>query len=841
MGAAPVLAQTGLLVAAQVGGSEWNRQVTEGVEQVQWPHGPSNSLFLSDADVSDVAWEQALQVFVNAGVRGVVVIPLLGSSDQRLVQRLRRLAGVDDPEPSVGLQRHVLLDVTDGLADVSTLAHAELARRIERLAGLARLELLAAMPRRAAERPRRFYHLGEINVTATRERKEEFNTPMAVTVLDEVALQERRPNNAAELFTGIPGLDVDGVGTNQQRPVIRGISGQRVLLLEDGIRLNNSRRRQESGEIPAMVDVSEINQVEVVRGASSVLYGSDAVGGVVNLITKKPTFPMSGTDFSGTVAYRYSTADNQSKPMGSLAGHVGRLAFRVAGSYRDAEAYEAPAGRFGEVDLGDNARVNDTGVRDYTLSTHARYRFSQQHSASFKYERYSAQDAGFGFVDPELFGDGLPTVQLLFPTQDIDRYILGYDGEDLRTPISDDIDVLAYYQTNDRLFTTNVTSPLGPTAPPGAEVRVVSDNFTELDTYGFRIEAKKTIGVRQGLTYGIDLFRDRSHNTDTSTTTVVGFGPPSVSGRGTPRVPNATFRSLGAFLQGDLWLTQRLNVILGGRYQDVRAKTEDTPGINEPPFNTTDRTFVGAANVLYRVLENLNVVASVGRAFRSPNLVERFFNGPSPEGRGQWIRNLELKPETSVNTELGVKYRSQGVSFQGFVFRNSVKDGIRIEPTGNTVNEVTEYQNVNIDRLRFTGVELSGGVSVEAGGSLTVGYTHLAAKDLDHPDTPLGDSYKNKLTAAARYVDPHGRFWAEYTVRHNGLQDDVELGTSPVGEVIPAFTIHAIRGGVDVFQRNHLQVTIANLTNELYAEFPNASFFRPEPKRNLIVTWTTEF
>jgi outer membrane receptor protein involved in Fe transport len=826
----PVLAfaQTGLLVVARRGEVEWNRRFTESVEQVRWPHGPSDLVFLGGEYIADDVWEGALQALASAGAREVVVVPVLLSSDRDFVQHLRQLVELDQSATTAGSRPHVFLDVSGALVNVGALAPFVIA------------SLPALHPGRG-DGPRRIYRLSEINVTATRDRREGFSTPMAVTVLDNALLKERSPNNVADLFAGVPGLDVEGVGTNQRRPVIRGISGQRVLLLEDGIRLNNSRRRQESGEIPAMVDVAEIDQVEVVRGASSVLYGSDAVGGVVNLVTRKPAFSMTGAELRGALAYRYSTADNQSKPMASMFGHVGRLAFRVAGSYRDAEAYDAPAGHFGDVNLGDNTKVNDTGVRDYAISTLGRFGFSRRHAAFLKYERYSAEDAGFGFVDPDLFGDGLPTVQLLFPSQDIERYVVGYDGNDLRTPLADEVDVVGYFQRNDRLFRTNVISPMGPTAPPGAEVRIVSDNFTDLDTYGFRIEAKKAVGTRQLFTYGADLFRDRSRNTDTSTTTVVGFGPPSVSGRGTPRVPSATFRSLGVFFQGDLSLTQRFNLILGGRYQDVRAKTGDTPGLTQPPVDALDRTVVGAANALYRIHDNLNVVASVGRAFRSPNLVERFFDGPSPEGRGRWIQNPDLKPETSINTEVGVKYRSRRLSLEGYVFRNTVKDGIRIEPTGNTVDDVVEYQNVNVDRLRFTGVELVGGVSLEAGVSFSAGYTYLTAKDLVNPDTPLGDSYKNKVTAGIRYSDPQGRFWTEYDVRHNGRREDVELGRSVVGAAIPAFTVHTMRGGVRLLNRNHLLVTVANLTNELYAEFQNASFFRPEPKRNLIVTWTTEF
>ena len=76
-----------------------------------------------------------------------------------------------------------------------------------------------------------------------------------------------------------------------------------------------------------------------------------------------------------------------------------------------------------------------------------------------------------------------------------------------------------------------------------------------------------------------------------------------------------------------------------------------------------------------------------------------------------------------------------------------------------------------------------------------------------------------------------------YTLRHNGEQKDVVAGTSPVGDVLPSFTVHDLRAEAALLARGRnrtsLVLRVNNLTNELYAEFANASFFRPEPRRNV--------
>ncbi|HSM17023.1 MAG TPA: hypothetical protein VK845_08540, partial [Gemmatimonadales bacterium] len=83
-------------------------------------------------------------------------------------------------------------------------------------------------------------------------------------------------------------------------------------------------------------------------------------------------------------------------------------------------------------------------------------------------------------------------------------------------------------------------------------------------------------------------------------------------------------------------------------------------------------------------------------------------------------------------------------------------------------------------------------------------------------------------------------FWVQYAVRHQGRRDDVGLGASPVGDVIPSFTVHGLHGGVSL-GRQQLAVSVTNLTNTLYAEAPNVGFFRPEPKRSIMLTWSLGF
>lgn len=687
--------------------------------------------------------------------------------------------------------------------------------------------------------------LDPITVTATRNEKAVFSAPMAVSVTDSATLRRAAVNTAVDLFRGLPGLDVTGVGTNQIRPSIRGQRGQRILLLEDGIRMNNSRRQQDFGELPSLVGVENIERVEVVRGPASVLYGTDAIGGVVNLITTTPPSG-PGQALHGRLGYRYGSSDTQERPSGSLYGHTGRFRFGLDATYRVSDAYDAPAGRFGDLRLASDTRVHDTGVEDQSYRAQAGYGLGEHHDLLVSYERYEADHAGFGYVDAAAFGrPDDPFIQIRYPHQEVNRVSARYEGRSLNALLADRVSVTGYTLGNRRNLDLNIFIPFGSQGPPGSGVAVESHNFTDLRTYGFRAEAIKVLAGRHTLTYGMDFFRDRSDNTDVNTTTVIGFGPPTPQTDSTPQVPNASFRSIGAFAQTELALAPRVTVILGGRYQDVRASTRPTARITDPLISSSAHTGVGTANLLFKATDNLNLIGTIGRGFRAPDLVELFFQGVTPEGSGFQSRNPALKPETSLNLEAGFKYRSSRLALEGFVFRNTIHDGIRIAATGDTVSGFPEFQNVNVDKLRFFGVELAAEVPVVRSLAIGLNYAHLRSKDVLNPLNPVGESYADKLGAELRYSSSNNRVVAAYGIRYQGKQKDAALGSSPVGTELPSFVVQTARAGVRLFSigrfSHTLDVVVNNLTNRLYAESANVSFFRPEPGRSVSVAWTVGF
>ena len=708
-------------------------------------------------------------------------------------------------------------------------------------------------------------------VTATGSRTETFEVSTPVSVLRGEEIERLAPDNAADLLRFQPGVDVNGVGPNQTRPVIRGQRGLRVLFLQDGLRMNNPRRQTDFGEIPGLVDTESMDSVEVVRGPASVLYGSDAVGGVLNLIPKSPGYRGAGSVAGSFLAMARSAGD-QWKGQGTVEGRWHRTSLQLGLSRRDASDYDAPGGTFGNISLAGETPVVDSGVEDESLYGYLGQQLSDSGELFFRFQRYSAEQTGFGFVEPEALGSMEEfRIRILYPFQDFDRLSGGYIGSALDAAVADSLEIKGYYQANERQLVNDIDIDIGPLFPgaPNSAVEADSRNFTDLETLGLRAQAIKLAGSRHLLTYGAEFYRDDSRNTDSSVTTTrlrFPFPPfeiPVVTTDDVPNAPNAVNESLGFFLQDEIEVAERVKLTLGARLQNVATRAEQTPGWDVAGLDFDDDSLVGSASLVYALSDNLRLVTSYGTAFRSPNIIERLFNGPTPEGAGFQILNPDLTSEQSENVELGLKYLRTNAVFELLVFRNDIDKGIvqyfyspeevaqlpqelrdRIEAT--QVRFVVQQRN--IDRLRWDGVELIVGYRAQNGFSIGANYTYLDGERVDSDNPPTGDAVSEKVNLRLRWEPPRGIWWTEYRLRSNGSQRavfDPNEPPPPVGEILPSFTVHSLGAGVTLSDTGRVghgfSVLVDNLTDELYAEFSNASFFRPQPGRSVTATYRLRF
>jgi hemoglobin/transferrin/lactoferrin receptor protein len=709
----------------------------------------------------------------------------------------------------------------------------------------------------------------ETTVTATGSERNVFDIATPVTVMRQEKIEQKTAENPADLLREQPGVDVNGVGPNQIRPVIRGQRGLRVLFLEDGLRLNNPRRQTDFGEIGGLVDLHNVASIEVVRGPASVLYGSDAIGGVMNAVSGEARF-RSFSNVGGYIEGRHSSAGDLANVSAGLDAKFGRFTFQLGGTRRQSENYSVPAGRFGDIDLTDSTRVLDTGIEDSTAWGSITYAPSAAHSLRLRLNRYRADEAGFGYLPAEQYGATEEAkVRILYPTQAFDRAALSYNGSVQRI-WADSTNVQFYYQSNARELANDIDIDIGPVAPgfPHSSVVAKTLNYSDLDTLGFRADAVKVLGNgRHIVTYGLEAARDESFNTDFSTTTTTIRTPhgnrATVTTDSVANAPNATNSTYGLFAQDEISIGRKLSVTTGVRFNSVETVAEETPNWNVDGLDFSDRTFVGALSARYQLNPSINLLASWGRGFRAPNIIERLFNGATPEGSGYQLLNMALESETSDNFDLGFKYSRANAFMEAVAFRNNIHGGViqaylspaeiaQLDAGTRAAIAASHAQFVvqqrNTARLRYDGVEIAVGWRTSRGIVLGGNYTWIDGVRIDAANPPTGDSYSNKTNIYARYEPAHGRYWAEYHVRRNGKVDanlEPNAPVPPVGSTLPSFTVHGVGAGARLFQyggfANEVTVWIENLTDELYAEFSNATFFRPEPGRTARISYRVTF
>src|SRR5262245_26413983 len=164
--------------------------------------------------------------------------------------------------------------------------------------------------------------LKEMLITGARYPRAYYESPQALSFASRAQVTEAMPNVTGELLAAMPGADMSKDSPWEQRPVLRGLGGQRVLVLVDGMPMNSARG---NGPHPSLVDPSQIERVEVVRGPSSVAYGSDALGGVINIITREAAFTGPNQLFRGSATLGGSTADGQGTAYVELMPRIGKL------------------------------------------------------------------------------------------------------------------------------------------------------------------------------------------------------------------------------------------------------------------------------------------------------------------------------------------------------------------------------------------------------------------------------------------------------------------------------------------------------------------------------------
>lgn len=449
----------------------------------------------------------------------------------------------------------------------------------------------------------------------------------------------------ADGITNIAGVSTVSTGVGIGKPVIRGLSYNRVLVYTQGIRLENQQFGDEHG---LGISDAGIESVEVIKGPASLLYGSDALGGVLYLNPEKFAMP---SETSGDVNLNYFSNTNGYAANAGLKTSTEKLRFLVRGGYTSHADYQT----------GDGESVTNSRFNEFDLKTGAGYQ-----TANFKTElRYNLNKSELGI--PEEIGEDTNSRNPVQPYQEIDNHVLSSKSTFFFNNSS--LEATLGYTHNNRKEFEEHGEEENPDEPEEEEDGPAL--FMKLNTFNYNLQYHLPKKNRIETIVGVQGMHQTNEN----------FGEEVL-------IPNATTNDFGVLATSHIHFNSS-DLQLGIRY-DIRSIDSEQHGIlgEEGFIAALDRnfnSFNAAAGFKKDLSKNFIGRINLATGFRAPNLAELTSNGVH-EGTNRFeIGDPNLNNEQNIQTDLAVEFKNEHIEFFINGFYNTVNDFIYIEPTGEFV------------------------------------------------------------------------------------------------------------------------------------------------------------
>lgn len=625
----------------------------------------------------------------------------------------------------------------------------------------------------------------EIVVTALRYPESSASVPAAETVVSKETLEEKMAPNITEGLSSLPGVSNIGTGGFSIVPNIRGLARSRVLILVDNARITSDRR---TGPNASFIESNDIETIEVLRSPSSVFYGSDAIGGVIHILTKKPA--MEG-GIKGNINLKYGSV-NQEKGIGfSLEGSKKTTGFYLSFQGDDAENYSSPQGEV---------------LQSY-------------------------------FTQGTLFGK----VSHITKKREIHLSLLGSRGKNIGKPAQDASTRPTWYprETQNLLqfhwlekgifgggelaFQAFLNPNFLETKRERFEPYRTEESRTESKDYGFHLSYRKKVGQRLGLTGGADFYGRASVKAKNVYNTYDSDLDPS--GNLVESIEEWPFtqgdrKDLGLFFSADYSGLKNLDLVGGVRWDFLRLKAlqGDTPPAQRRDYST----WTGFLGFSFKIREEIIAFANLSKAYRAPGPSELFYTGIT--GRGMIISQPGLKPETSRNLDGGLKFIFKRWFLGLYSFYYEIDDLIErylLDPAQRI------YTYGNIDQGKINGYEVELEYYPLQGWKIFGNFLSFTGKS-KITENPLNDIPAQRIYFGTRLWI--GRFSTEINTTLQQSQNN----PGPAEIEISGYGVVNLKASYFFRQNLRLYFTLSNLLDKFYLARPDPDGIE-NPGRNLII------
>lgn len=535
--------------------------------------------------------------------------------------------------------------------------------------------------------------IGEVVVSSLRMDRKIKELPASMSILGAYDYQRQSAFTLSNALNNEPGIAMGGDGVWATNINIRGLGESRLVTLIDGNRVETATDLTAS---LSMVDVNDIERVEVIKGAQSSLYGTGAMGGIVNIITKSGHFA-SKPYLSGNVISGFASANKLFSNHAAISAGSNKWYLRVSGTYSKADDIRTPEGDLPNSQFTTNNISAKIGVKPFT-----------NHLLKIQYQRNWGKDVGIPG------GSAFPGPAEATYT-DIGRQL--FNASYQITGVSDKLALLKlnYFRQDilrDVLLKPNTVTE--NTLANGMLQRITPDTITPTGkhlTNGVQLESTWHLSENNTLIAGVDVWGRKltSEREKYITVEVINSAGKVMKTnslkRGETPIPESRFNSAGVFFQNETHLIdKRLTLITGGRLDRIWVENEQGLSVDYLFINGTESDISSSqritfeegeendfswsinAGALYKLHENVDASLNLARSYRSPSLEERF----KYIDLSSYVRlgNPSLKPEKGYSADLGIRVWNNKFNLQSGVFVNRLTNMI-VEKSGEFIYNLT--------------------------------------------------------------------------------------------------------------------------------------------------------
>jgi hemoglobin/transferrin/lactoferrin receptor protein len=539
-------------------------------------------------------------------------------------------------------------------------------------------------------------------VTAPRAGRLATQSGLQAQVFSAEELYATGEHNLPRMIGKAAGIFVQETNLGGGAPILRGLIGNQILVVVDGVRLNDSSLRIGPNQYLNTIDPAIVERVEVLKGPNSVLYGSDALGGVILIWTKRrASGGPDGRPSEAPVAAELSTQFRSQTSGGYLHGGLSGVERLSAG--RKLGWYAGVTGRhFDDLAIGGDEVADQTGYdggagfvsADLEFEPGSVLRYAARLHRDNDVPRTDRLVEGFPTA---IGGPPTPPADLLnnFAVQQYWSHLLSY-SDDRAGDTFDRFQARASYRgSNEQRDRIGATS---------ANVLRVEDD--QVRTLGLGLDWQVLVADTHRLTFGVDLDQDQveSSRFDTNLTTS------AVTEQAGAFAPDSEFATYGAFLQDEIFAFETVDLTAGVRYTyadfsfspfdpPVSALPNDVGGSGS--FDALTASLAAGTDID----QNWRLTSSVAQGFRAPNLADlarnaNFFGGIE-------LPNPDLEPETSLTGEVGVEYQNAETKAGVGYFYTGLSDviGRVFDPTATALLGEDAFLRVNQGHATIHGIE----------------------------------------------------------------------------------------------------------------------------------------